>query len=120
MSTKVLKNMESERMRELEQLSHFLDSKFSFLGFRFGIDSIVGLVPGIGDVVSGIVAFYIVLQGYMLGVSKWTMIKMCLLVLFDLLLGSLPIIGDLLDAWLQANNRNVRAIKKDVLRSSSQ
>lgn len=101
------------RLDRLERLAHGMDSRFRLPGtrIRFGWDSIIGLVPGLGDVATLAPASYIWLEGHRMGASNGVKTRMALNIGVDWIVGSVPIIGDLLDVGLKANRRNVRLLR---------
>jgi hypothetical protein len=106
------------RLERLERLAHNLDSRYRLPGtrIRFGWDSILGLVPGIGDAATLAPAGYILLESYRLGVPNGTLARMAAASGVDWVQGSVPLIGDLLDVGLKANRRNVAALRRDLAR----
>lgn len=101
-------------MKFLEDLTRLLDSKYRIPGtnFRFGLDPIIGLIPGIGD--AGTFAVSLALIAYMarFGASGKLITLMCLNVLVDTIFGAIPVIGWIFDAYYKANNRNINMLKK--------
>jgi hypothetical protein len=83
-------------------------------GFRFGADSLIGLLPGIGDAATTLIAAYFVYEGYQLGLPKKALAAMAGNVAIDALLGSIPVAGDLFDTIFKANVRNLRIIEKHL------
>lgn len=98
----------------LEQLSWLMDDLFRVpvLGWRFGLDALIGLVPGFGDTATSLVSFYILVAAVRYRVPKITLLRMGLNVAFDYVVGSLPVIGDVADAWWKANHKNMDLLKK--------
>jgi len=82
------------------------------LGWRFGLDAIVGLIPGLGDTATSLVSFYILAAAVRYRVPKVTLLRMGLNIGIDYLCGSLPLVGDLFDAWWKSNHMNVDLLKK--------
>ena len=101
----------------LERLSWLMDDLFRVpvLGWRVGLDAIVGLIPGFGDTATTLVSFYILTSAVRYRVPKVTLIRMGLNLGLDYVLGALPLVGDLFDAWFKSNQKNV-----DLLRSRAQ
>jgi hypothetical protein len=106
------KSVEIEQ--SLERLSWLMDDLFRVpvLGWRFGLDAIVGLIPGLGDTASSLVSFYILASGVRYGVPKITLVRMGMNLGLDYILGSVPVVGDFLDAWWKSNQRNVSLLRK--------
>ena len=104
---------ESELVR-LESLATMLDSWFVIpgTGIRVGLDPIVGLIPGVGDAIMFIASLYIVDRLSRLGLSTWTKLRMLGNVLVDLLIGSIPILGDIFDVGFKANIRNLALARR--------
>ncbi len=99
---------------ELDKLAHLLDSRFSFLGIRFGLDSILGIVPGIGDLAGLGMSAYILGQGYRMGARKRTLARMGVNVLGDTVIGSIPLVGTVADVFWKANRSNMRLLHRDI------
>lgn len=99
-------------VRRLDALAHLLDNSIPVpgTGTRFGIDAMVGLIPGIGDAVGGLLSAYIVLEGARLGAGPAVILRMLLNIAVETVVGSVPIIGDLFDAGWKANARNMRLL----------
>jgi hypothetical protein len=103
--------------RRLERLAHLLDSSIRLPGtkFRFGIDGLIGLIPGFGDAFGGVLSSYILAEAARLGVPISTLIRMAFNVLIEVLVGLIPIVGDIFDVTWKANNRNVRLLQEHVV-----
>lgn len=86
-----------------------MDSAFEIPGLklRFGVDSILGLLPGVGDLVTSFVSMYILQEAQRRGVSRVTLTRMSVNVLIDLLIGSIPLLGDVFDVIWKSNQKNV-------------
>src|SRR6185312_2213824 len=93
----------------LERLSWLMDDliKIPGLGWRFGLDALVGLIPGLGDTATSLAAFYILASAVRYGVPKVTILRMGVNIGIDYLVGSLPLVGDLFDAWWKSNHMNL-------------
>lgn len=107
----------TDREREierLENLAHWLDSRFRIPGtdIRFGLDAVVGLLPGIGDGGTALLSFYIVHQARRIGAPLPLRIRMTGNIVLDLLTGAIPLVGDLFDLGFKANRRNVALLRK--------
>src|SRR5687767_360524 len=95
-----LQQSPAARLERLQRIARLLDSAFKipFTNFRVGLDSIVGLVPGVGDLVSAGFAAYIVREAAEMGVSRTTLIRMLTNVGIDAAVGAIPLLGDIFDA----------------------
>ncbi len=100
--------------KSLDQLGWLMDDLFRVpvLGWRFGLDALIGLIPGFGDTATSLVSFYILAAGVRYRVPKITLLRMGLNVGLDYAVGSLPLVGDLFDAWWKSNQRNLDLLKK--------
>lgn len=98
----------------LERLAWLMDDviRIPGLGWRFGLDAIVGLVPGFGDTATSLVSFYILVAAVRQRVPKITLLRMGLNLGIDYLVGSLPLVGDLFDAWWKSNQMNIELMRK--------
>ena len=108
----------SNGLNDLRALASGLDDAFSIpgTGIRFGWDSIIGLAPGAGDVVTALLAAYIVAEAAKLGVPKRTLLRMAANVGVDLGIGAIPLLGDLFDLAFKANRKNMKLLEKHVAR----
>src|SRR5687767_8304217 len=105
----------------LENLSHYLDGLFRIpgTGWRFELDSLIGLVPNVGDTLTSFASFYILVAGVRYGVPKITLLRMAFNIGLDYVVGTIPFIGDAFDFVWKANKHNMdliraRATGKDV------
>jgi Domain of unknown function (DUF4112) len=100
--------------KSLEQLGWLMDDLFRIpvLGWRFGLDALIGLVPGLGDVTTSLVSFYILASAVRYRVPKITMLRMGLNIGIDYLFGSLPFVGDVADAWFKSNQKNLDLLRR--------
>jgi hypothetical protein len=107
-----------ERLRTLARL---LDSSMRVPGtsYRFGIDAIIGLVPGIGDAIGAVLSAYIVFQAARMGASPATLARMLGNVALDTIVGEVPLLGDLFDAGWKANTRNITLLESHLERPVS-
>jgi len=101
--------------RRLRHLSRLMDSAITLPGgFRIGWDGIIGLIPGIGDVVGLSVSAWIVLGAARLGASRSTLARMAANVALETLIGAIPLFGDLFDFVFKANERNMRLLERHL------
>jgi hypothetical protein len=98
-----------QRLARIDTLATLLDSAFVIPGttVRFGLDAIVGLVPGIGDFVMSLVSLYIVHEARQLGAPVHLLVRMVANIAIDGIVGSAPLAGDIFDVMWRANRRNM-------------
>ena len=108
--------------KSLEQLGWLMDDLFRIpvVGWRFGLDALIGLIPGLGDISTSLVSFYILAAAVRYRVPKITMLRMGLNIGLDYLLGSLPVVGDVADAWWKSNHMNLDLLRKRATVSASE
>ena len=102
--------------KRVEALEQLLERSFHLPGTKvpIGLDSIVGLVPVLGDVVTAAMGAYMVWEARNLGMSKWQLMRMAANVGVDTALGAIPLAGDLFDFIWRSNSKNLRIIKKHL------
>ena len=102
-------------------LAELMDDRFRIPGteIRFGLDSVVGLLPGVGDAVGGIVSSYIIWRAQRMGASNWVLARMTGNMLFDSALGIIPFVGDIFDWKFRANRRNLELLRRHQARLST-
>jgi hypothetical protein len=98
-----------DRIGRARALAHVLDDgiRIPVLGIRFGLDAIIGLIPGLGDFSGAILSSYVVLLGARLGAPRSVILRMIGNVAVDTVAGSVPLLGDLFDVGFKSNIRNV-------------
>ena len=111
--TPPVRTADTERVRSLARI---LDTAIRIpgTGIRFGLDSILGLIPGVGDLTGAALSGYIVLAAARLGVPPSVLARMILNLGVDTLVGSIPLLGDLFDVGFRANIRNAALLEKVV------
>jgi hypothetical protein len=100
----------------VEAMEKLLERSFVIPGTKipFGLDSVIGLVPVLGDVVTAAMGAYMVWEARNLGMSKWHLMRMAANVGVDTLLGAIPLVGDAFDLVFRSNSKNLRIIKKHL------
>ena len=101
----------------LDMLAKLMDSQFAIPGtnIRFGLDSLIGLVPGAGDFATFLVSGYMVMVLAKNGTSGFVLARMTLNILIDALVGSIPILGDIFDVAFKANQRNMKLMREHYI-----
>lgn len=119
--TAIKERNQIELEESLENLSRYLDDwiKIPVVGWRFGLDALIGLVPNVGDSLTSLASFYILIAGVRYGVPKITLLRMAFNIALDYAVGSIPFVGDAFDFVWKANRQNMnlirtRATGKDV------
>jgi len=109
-----LQNKRIEIEKGLDDLSFYLDGLFKVpgTGWRFGLDSLIGLVPNVGDTLTMFPSFYILGAGVRYGVPKITLLRMAFNIGLDYVVGMIPIIGDAFDFVWKANKQNMNLIRE--------
>jgi hypothetical protein len=103
-------------LRNAQALARLLDSSFRIPGtsFRFGLDPLVGIIPGIGDFAGVLLSTSILLSAARVGVPRQTLLRMATNIGLEALVGMVPIVGDLFDAAWKANLRNVALMEEHL------
>ena len=109
----VLKPTSIQIERELEVFSQLMDNQFRIpvLGWRFGLNAIIDLIPEFGDVITSIVALYILVSAVRYRVPKVTLLRMGLNIGIYFIGGLVPIVGDIFAIWWKPNIRNINLLK---------
>lgn len=104
---------QEQRLAGLRKISGLLDSAFQVPGtsYRVGLDPIVGLIPGFGDLVTPLFTIGILLHAWELGIPKVVQARMLINVAIDSLVGVVPLVGDLFDFAWKANDRNMTLLE---------
>jgi hypothetical protein len=104
------------RLNRLRRLAWLIDAAFVLPGtrFRFGLNSVVGLLPVGGDAVLGLISLYIVYEAAQLGMPAGQLARMLANVAIEVVGGSVPVLGDIFDMALKANLRNLAIIERHV------
>lgn len=102
--------------RNLDLLAHILDDYLRIPGtqIRFGLDGIVGLIPGIGDVLGAMASWIIILAAWLRGVPRITLARMFANVAIETIVGTVPILGDAFDIAWKANRKNFALLERSV------
>jgi len=100
----------------LQRLEILLDEAFRIPGtrIRFGLDGIIGLIPGFGDVLAGLLSLIIPLAGWIRGVPYVTLVRMIANLGIGVLVGSIPLFGDIFDIAWKTNRRNYRLLTRHL------
>jgi uncharacterized protein DUF4112 len=108
--------------QSLERLSWLMDDMFRIpvIGWRIGLDALLGLIPGVGDTATTLASLYILTSAVRYRVPKITLLRMGFNLGIDYALGSLPLVGDFFDAWWKSNQKNVDLMRRRATVSANE
>jgi hypothetical protein len=106
----------SVSLDRLRQVAELYDAGIRIPGtrFRIGLDPLIGLVPGLGDLIGAGVALWIVAEAVRLGATGFVLFRMLVNIAIDTLGGAIPVAGDVFDAFWKANLKNVRLLERHL------
>ncbi|MDA7787715.1 DUF4112 domain-containing protein [Sphingomonadaceae bacterium] len=102
--------------RRIEAMEHLLERSFVIPGTNYpvGLDSIVGLVPVVGDLITAAMSAYLVWEAKNAGLPKWKLWRMAGHIAIDTGLGAIPVVGDAFDLVYRSNTKNLKIVKKHL------
>ena len=114
------KEILEEKLTRLRQLSENLDESFTIPGtnIKFGIDALIGLVPGGGDLIGSLFSLYLLRTAIKMKLPKSAIISIMFNIIIDTTIGIVPVIGDIFDIFWKSNKRNMRIIEKNLVKSN--
>jgi hypothetical protein len=92
-------------------LANWLDAQFSVFGVRFGMDAVIGLIPGVGDTLTALASTYLLYVANRHKLGKVVQARMAMNILIDWLPGMIPVFGDLIDVAYRANLKNLALLE---------
>jgi hypothetical protein len=100
----------------IDFFAHLLDDWFRipFTPIRVGLDGLIGLIPGLGDILAGLASFVIVLAAWIRGVPYITLVRMMVNIGLEVVIGSIPVFGDIFDIAWKANRRNYQLMTRHL------
>ena len=106
----------AERLARVTRLARLMDAAITIPGtrIRLGADAVLGLAPGVGDLIAKIASAYILYEAHQMGLPKHKLLRMGGNVLVDLVFGSVPVAGDVFDVFWRANMRNIKILRDHV------
>lgn len=110
-----------ESFARIEALAKMLDSAIRIPGTNvvMGLDAVLGLVPVIGDAISGAIASYIIWEARRLGAPRWLIARMAMNTTLDTVVGSIPVVGDLADIAYKSNLKNIALLKRHAEKNAA-
>ena len=102
--------------QRIEAVEKLLEHGFRVpgIGYEFGLDALLGLIPIIGDFIGAAFGAYLVWEAKNLGLPKWKLWRMTGNVAFDTAIGFVPVAGDALDFLFRSNTRNLKIVKRHL------
>ena len=111
----------AKTIQRLRTISRVMDAAVKIPGtkIRFGADSIVGLVPGAGDLVTMGISMYVLAEAYKLGLPRTVLLKMAGNIAIDTGIGAIPIVGDIFDMFFKSNTKNLNLVLEWIEKNKS-
>lgn len=109
-----------KRLARLDRMANALDSKFRLFGISFGWDSLLGLIPGVGAVATALPGAVMIAEAARLGARKRVLTRMALNTGADVMIGTIPVIGDAFDVAFKSHQRSLALLKSDMARLDNQ
>lgn len=111
---RVVDDRRDRALAEVEAMAWLLDNSIPVPltgGRRFGLDALIGFVPGIGDLVGGMLGLIVVWRGSRMGLPGIVVARMLLNAVVDMLIGAIPVLGDIFDLWFKGSTRNLNLMR---------
>lgn len=111
-----------QRLKRVQKFAQLMDDRFAVPGtrLRFGMDSLVGLIPGAGDAATAVAGIWLIVEAARLNASRGILLRMCFNLFVDSTLGAVPIAGDLFDVYWKSNRRNAELLQRFLEQRSGQ
>jgi len=106
----------ADRIARIDALATLMDTAFVIPGteIRFGLDALIGLIPGIGDAITTVISLFIVREARALGAPPLRVARMIANVALDGMVGAVPLVGDAFDVAFRANRRNMALLREHL------
>jgi hypothetical protein len=98
----------------LEGLASLMDDRFNILGFHFGLNFLIDLIPGVGDVITTLIALYILNAASTYNLPRWKIAKMYWNIAIYFIIGLIPWLGDIFQAYWKPNRRNLELLRSSI------
>jgi hypothetical protein len=121
-SGRIVRPTQVQIERELEVFAQIMDNQFALpiVGWRFGMNAIIDLIPGIGDIATSLVALYVLISAVRYRVPKITLLRMALNIIIYFLGNMVPWLGDIFAVWWKPNMRNLRLLRSRATVSAAE
>jgi hypothetical protein len=108
----------AQKLESLDRLADVLDTRWRVPGtdWRFGVDAVASLAPGVGSVATGLVSAYMIKKAHEIGAPGHVLARMVGNVALDTVLGSVPVVGTIFDFAFKANRRNMKLLREHFSR----
>lgn len=118
MTRSISRTDRQNRLDRLDRIASRLDTRFRIpvIGVRFGWDSVIGLIPGLGDLVTAVPGIFMIYEGAQIGVRRRVLARMGLNTALDFFIGGVPVVGDVFDLFFKSHKRNMALIRAEVAR----
>ncbi len=105
-----------DQVERLRKLARLMDNSIRLPGTsrRFGLDPLIGLIPGVGDLAGALIAGVIVFEARRMGVPRRVHRKMTMNVMIDFVVGVVPVVGDLFDFGFKPNEKNLKLLESQL------
>jgi hypothetical protein len=103
-----------KKIKIADDIVNLLENRFKILGYKFGIDPLIGFIPVLGDLIPFLISGYLIWIAYTEGLSYKIIGKMVFLVFLDFIIGIIPFIGDAFDFVFRAHLKNLEILKKEL------
>jgi hypothetical protein len=105
-----------EAQRRLRRIAKLMDSQVRVpgIGLRIGADAVLGLMPGVGDIITGAIGAYLIYEAQRLGIPRSAVLRMVANIAVDTAIGAIPVAGDIWDFFFRANDRNMQILARYI------
>ncbi len=119
---KMDKIQQLKNLKRIRKIAKLLDTAIGIPGtkIRFGLEPILGLIPGGGDLITALISAYSIYLATSFGLEKSEIFKMVKNVAIDTALGSVPIVGDIFDAYFKSNIRNLEILENHIAKTEAE
>lgn len=107
------------QLAKFDRWAELLDTRFNVFGLKVGWDSILGLIPGVGDAITVVPAALMIHEGYRAGIRKRALTRMVWNTGVDLAVGTIPVVGDVFDFAFKSHKKNVAVLRSELSRKAA-
>lgn len=102
----------NQHLKVATRLANLLDNRFQIGPYRFGLSGLINIVPGIGDVIDGVLSLYLVWIAFQMGAPRRLMVQMVGNIAVNFILGAVPVVGDLVYILRRVNLKNLQLLQR--------